>query len=307
MSIKRSDSGTKNLPIDIFGYGVASVYTPVAHRGKGYARHMMRLLHWVLAPESSLPRVFPAEWGDPPPRVSAVGDASFSVLFSYVGEGLYRQAGTLPNKEDGWVVASPVSTIWDVVESSKLVFSSEARPHLRWKWLDEELVRGIWVKDATILKEELSLSSASHTTNFTFLPDRGVADFQLVRLRFLWSKMNPQPVYWGVCLQPGNDDTNDASTFATWTLDVQPPASNALIITRLRTQPADFEDLFLQIISFAERHDVGKIEVWNLPSNLRDVGHRLGGKTFSRDGSLPCFKWYGDERHEEVLWLNNER
>jgi len=268
---------------------------------------MMRLLHWVLAPESFLPKVFPAEWGDPPPRVSLVGDASFSVLFSDIGEEFYRQTGTLPNQEDGWVIADPVSTTWDVAESYKLVLPAGARPHhLRWKWLDEDLVRDIWDKDATIMKEEFSSSSPNATT-FTFLPDRGVAEFQYCRLRFVWSKMNPQPVYWGVCLKGGRDDASDASTFATWTLDVRPPASNALIITRIRAQPADFEELFLHIISFATQHSVEIIEVWNLPSNLRDIGHRLGGKTFSRDEYLPLVKWYGRERHEELSWLNNER
>lgn len=292
--------------MDILGYGVASVYTPVANRGKGYARHMMRLLHWVLAPESSLPKVlFPAEWGDPPPRVSAVGDASFAVLFSDIGEEFYRQTGALPNKADGWIVVDPVSTTWNVAESYKLIFSAETRPlHLQWKWLDEELIRDIWDKDAIIIKEEFSLSS-THTTNFTFLPDRGVAEFQCNQLRFGWCKMNPQPVYWGICSQSEKDDL-DASTFATWTLDVHPP-SNVLIITRIRTQPTNFEELFGQILFFAKQHSVEMIEVWNPPLNLRDIGHRLGGKTSCRDEHLPSLKWYGEERYEELSWLNNEK
>lgn len=267
----------------------------------------MRLLHWVLAPESSLPRVFPVEWGDPPPRVSAVGDASFSVLYSDIGQGFYGQTDTLPDQKGGWTVADPISTTWDVLESYKLVSSAEIETYLRWKWLDDELVRDIWDKDATIMREEFSSSSSSHTTHFTFLPDRGVAEFQYDQLRFAWSKMNPPPVYWGVCpRRRRKDHTNDASTFATWTLDVRPP-SNALIITRIRAQPVDFEGLFLQIVSYAKQHSVETIEVWNLPSNLRDIGHRLGGKTFPREEHLPSFKWYGREQHEELLWLNNEK
>lgn len=307
LRIKRSDSGTRSSPVDVSGYAVASVYTPVANRGKGYARHMMRLLHWVLAPESSLPKVFPAEWGDPPPRVSAVGDAAFSVLFSDIKEKFYRQTGTLPNKEDGWLIADPISTTWDVAESYKLIFSAETRPLLQWKWLDEELARDIWDKDATIMKEEFSSSSTSHTTNFTFLPNRGVAEFQCLRYQFIWSKMNPQPAYWGVCTKVGNDDISDASNFATWTLDVRPPTLNVLTITRLRVQPTRFEELFLQIVSFAKQHSVETIEVWNLPLYLRDISHRLGGKTFFRDEHLPCVKWYGEEHPEEISWLNNER
>ncbi|KIO34682.1 hypothetical protein M407DRAFT_240508 [Tulasnella calospora MUT 4182] len=50
--IVKHDSGVKETA----GYGIASVFTRPDFRGKGYGSHMMRLLHWVLAPHELLPR-----------------------------------------------------------------------------------------------------------------------------------------------------------------------------------------------------------------------------------------------------------
>ncbi|OBZ77486.1 hypothetical protein A0H81_02372 [Grifola frondosa] len=82
---------------EVTGYGIASVFTLPSNRGKGYARHMMCLLHWVLAPRSVLPFEFPATWGAPPDREIAarrgMGVAQFSVLYSDVGPDFYRACG----------------------------------------------------------------------------------------------------------------------------------------------------------------------------------------------------------------------
>ncbi|KAF8159770.1 hypothetical protein B0H34DRAFT_417317 [Crassisporium funariophilum] len=303
LAVRKSSSDQGDLPEVVPCYAVASVYTPPTNRGKGYARHMMRLLHWVLAPETSLPKEFPAEWGLPPPRVSSAGDAVFSVLYSDVGKDFYRVCSTLPAEENGWVVTNPISTTWEVVEIDKLS-PTESKEFVRqWSWLDEGLVYEMWNKDAEMIKQELSLSSLP-TPRFTFLPHKGVAEFQHRRLQFFWSKMDPRPTYWGVS---SIDATKDASTFATWTLDVRPPTSNKLIITRLRASPEDFESLMTQVMTFAKRHFVEMIEVWNLRSDLKDIAHRLGGKSFARDEHLPSFKSYGGEKPEDITWMYNEK
>ena len=101
-------------PEEVFGYGIASVYTPPQNRGKGYARHMMSLLHWVLAPYSSLPP-FQEKWGSLPPSVASCGNASFSTLYSDIGPEFYRNCG--PDEgSDGWVVREPVERTWIVPE-----------------------------------------------------------------------------------------------------------------------------------------------------------------------------------------------
>ncbi|KAF8972632.1 hypothetical protein BDZ97DRAFT_1901166 [Flammula alnicola] len=293
---RKSKSGN-SVPEDVNCYAIASVFTPAANRGKGYARHMMRLLHWLIAPREYLPKEFPIEWGSPPVRPSYISDGAFSVLYSDVGENFYRLCGPAPDK-DGWLVTSPITTTWDVVKSHELLSTAEREEKLAWKWLDESLVNEVWKADAALMKEEMSQISPSHTVECTFLPTKGVADFQHHRLQQFWGKMSPKPIHWGVYSNSTSrsEGSLDASTFASWTLDVRPSEMNKMIITRLRVQPKDFEELLFKVIDFAKQHSVEIVEVWNLDPN-----------TFSRDEHLPSFKWYGEGGPQHVAWIYNER
>lgn len=89
---------------DVQCYGIASVFTHIQERGKGYAKHMMRLLHWAIAPHALLPP-FPEVWGAPP---NSVGNARFSVLYSDVGENFYLQCSPGDDRDKGWVVRGAI-------------------------------------------------------------------------------------------------------------------------------------------------------------------------------------------------------
>ncbi|KAI0764876.1 hypothetical protein C8Q74DRAFT_1318431 [Fomes fomentarius] len=125
-----TDPISANVDVEeVTAYGIASVFTPARNRKKGYARHMMRLLHWVLAPRSALqgpPNIssstrsstaltFPAEWGTPPDialSLESLGNAHFSVLYSDVGREFYRSCGTDAVSRNGWVVTGATETSW---------------------------------------------------------------------------------------------------------------------------------------------------------------------------------------------------
>jgi hypothetical protein len=108
---KAACEGWKNVYLGArSSYAVASVYTPSRYRERGYAKHLMRLLHFVIADPSLLPP-FPIEdWGVPPvipPNANLpYRKAVASGLYSDVGSNFYRFCGPGmgPNATDkrGW-------------------------------------------------------------------------------------------------------------------------------------------------------------------------------------------------------------
>jgi hypothetical protein len=87
---------------DVVTYNVGLVFTPPQRRKKGYAKHMMRLMHYVVAPLGVLPP-FPQEWGRLPEE--RFGDATFSTLYSDVGDAFYARC-TKGLTAPGWVAST---------------------------------------------------------------------------------------------------------------------------------------------------------------------------------------------------------
>ncbi|KAG6891603.1 hypothetical protein C0992_002642 [Termitomyces sp. T32_za158] len=284
----RSESDAK--PKEAICYGIASVFTPVCFRGKGYASHMMRLLHWVLAEASLLPAVFPSEWGSPPDRVAHAGDGIFSALWSDVGAEFYGRCGPTKHSE-GWVVRSPCSTTWDVKQWKSNTDTAG------WIFLDEACAIKLWEDDAKNIAR--TLSSTDHfKVSFTYLPHKGVAAFQHWRIIDLLKRRGYTIQHWGV--------VKDSHTFATWTFELK-TSSKTLLITRLRSASADFEHLLSIVMTVANEHGMESIEVYNLPDHLQSSATHLGGITIVRNEHLSSFKWYGKEDATDVAWQLNER
>ncbi|KAG5643102.1 hypothetical protein DXG03_001566 [Asterophora parasitica] len=292
-------SSLKDSPRNETGYGIASVFTPSSLRGNGYARHMMRLLHWVISDEKFLPKDFPEAWGTPPSRVARAGDGWFSALWSDVGPEFYKRCGPTFDQE-GWVVRDAVSTIWDVPHESPNS-DDEAAPG--WTWLDEAEVLALWEKDADHIASNLNLPD-NFQASFVFLPNKGVAAFQHRRNQHFLDQLVPRNEHWGIKAEPSTSEALP-STFATWTLDARGPGPKTLLITRVGSRPEDFGKLFEQVAKAARRQGMEKIEIYNLPEYLQSV---VGlGMTSPRDEHLSAFKWYGEEKPSQVAWLLNER
>ncbi|PPQ63368.1 hypothetical protein CVT24_005633 [Panaeolus cyanescens] len=305
---RKGDTGIR----DVACYGIASVFTPVENRKKGYAAHMMRLLHWVLGPRSSLPEQFPVQWGAPPERRDSdlVGDAAFSVLYSDIGPNFYRLAGSADNQDDGWVVHSPRSTVLKVddVQAPDAKYSVNED---QWKWLDEDGLAKIWEKDTEIMKSELVKYPLAQGQDIacTFFPRGGVADFQIQRLQEWWKNVNPIPRYWGLQIS-SPDGSPDLSTFAAWTIEYRPPKLNTLLIIRIRASPSTFADLLRCVCEYAKQHSIERVEMWNLEAQLVEIAEGLGAQTFDRNDHLCSLKWYGPYTSDEasrVVWAFNEK
>ncbi|KDQ17759.1 hypothetical protein BOTBODRAFT_582450 [Botryobasidium botryosum FD-172 SS1] len=146
---------------DVTGYGIASVFTPKRFRRRGYASHMMRLLHHVLAPPSSLS--FPvAYWGSPPVIPPGFGSARVSYLYSDVGRKFYASCGPGIEEDGGWIVQSAKSIIWEVDALSRALIvnlgqDSKARMQDRpWRWLDEKALGDVLGLDGVACRDELT-------------------------------------------------------------------------------------------------------------------------------------------------------
>jgi len=280
-------------PEAVTAYGIASVFCAPKDRKKGYASHMMRLIHHVLSP-GSLPPV-PPEWGSAPTSHPSCGKkAQFSVLYSDVGD-FYKHCGPSPNSP-GWCVHSPVSTIWTIEsEGINYVDESNDKPEL----LTEEQCRRVWEIDAQYIRDTFSQLPSSPRARFTFLPNQGVAAFLIRRSAFFLAYSKQFPKYWGISIPH-----KESSVYATWTLDTDPLQ---LVVTRLRATPESFPILVRGLAAAACDHGANTTEVWNLDVGLVGVAASLGGKTGPRKDHLPCMAWYGPEDPGQVEWLFNEK
>lgn len=121
---------------------------------RGYTRHMLRLLHYVIADRGLLPP-FPAKWGAPP--AESLADAHFAVLYSGVGREIYRKC-TRGEDVDGWSPADMVTRVWTVPQAPEA--PGEQGREQGWEWLDAAGVAAIQPEmDRRILRDVASTPS----------------------------------------------------------------------------------------------------------------------------------------------------
>ncbi|EEB89676.1 hypothetical protein MPER_12201 [Moniliophthora perniciosa FA553] len=280
---------------EVICYGIASVFTPPQYRGRGYAKHMMSLLHWVIASDEYLQSLrFPEHWGEPPVRVSSFGNARFSALYSDVG-AFYEKCSPAES-ESGWIIRDPKNTVWNVqVLLDRL--GHTATQDIPSECLNLDNIDTVWEGDIARIREELA--SSPRKPIFSFVPTGGVESYQRMRLEPIWKKEDVRE--WGFIFAGSKSD------FATWTVELRESKPRTLILTRLRTGESSLPTLLYKSAVTASKHDISRIEVWNLDENLESQAESLGGVTFVRDNHLPAFKWYGKEKAENVTWAHNEK
>ncbi|KAH6899564.1 hypothetical protein BKA70DRAFT_1115409 [Coprinopsis sp. MPI-PUGE-AT-0042] len=280
------------------GYAIDSVFTPPDKRGKGYAKHMMRLLHWVIARPNARPSKFPEEWGQPPIKVKGFANASVSVLYSDVGADFYASCGFLPGSQDGWSVAPRAATIWKIGAGSQACRPSQ---RLGKEEVNEEL-NAFWERDSEIIacdlkKYELKGKDAA----FSFTPRNGLGAFHPLRIEQFIDEKGPTPTYYGVALQ----SQDERLAYASWTF--QFPCFTKLIITRLRVPAHLFRELISAIMGHCKQRRVEEIEVWNLSEEFVGQAASMGAVTADMENHLPSVKWYSSRPKERVEWVNNEK
>jgi hypothetical protein len=277
-------------------YGVASVFTPERNRRKGYAQHMMRLLHYVLTDPQNLPPFPIIEWGEPPQIPEGFGNAIASALHSDVGH-FYSACGpstsSVPTQQS-WNVTDPYGTLWDVPSD----IPEDVDEHVEWVDDDKDL-NSLWLEDEAVIHKEFA-NEVKDKTLFSFLPARGVTAFQHRRSMF-YAPAASNGMKWGLRLR-----YTDAKPlqFATWTIDPDHSPPTNLVITRLRSNATSFPKLLHAIFKFASDNRLKTIEVWNLDPQLAGPAMKFGGLTELRSVHLPALAWYGAG---EVEWRHNEK
>jgi len=105
-----------------------------------------------------------------------IGSHSISFQFINLPEVTSYDEG---NGGGAWVVRNPESTVWDLVNELELWVSAPRDDAVKWRWLNKSEVHEVW-EDAASINEEMRLESslAASPKYITFLPNRGVADFQ---------------------------------------------------------------------------------------------------------------------------------
>ncbi|KAI0826526.1 hypothetical protein BC628DRAFT_1373016 [Trametes gibbosa] len=303
----------------VTAYAIASVFTPAEKRGKGYARHMMRILHWIVAKRSTLP-AFPAEWGTAPDIevLHSLGFANghFSVLYSDVGPDFYRQTGPTPGAHDGWTVQGVQTTSKAITPPA--VLHKHAPENMRR--LAEPDVVALYAHDAGWIKDDLArLAGDTDRVLFSFLPDRGVGAFVIHRTMALTGPpgaRHPElpSAQWGIAVLPQGKhtlqdalDVGDPISFVTWTLDLSAGAPRTLVVARLRADEHTLVPILHELMTVAREEKVERVDIWCLPSGLRAIAEEHGWTTMEREDHLSSVMWYGEDRPDEVVWVNNEK
>jgi len=269
---------------------------------KGYATHLMRLLHFVLANPSLLPP-FPIDsWGAPPviPLNSnfPYGKGIASALYSDVGSNFYRLCGPgigEVGKDKAWIEHDPIGTIWPVGAGEELTEEIE--------WISASELATIWDLDAAMIKKQIHTAIDTRTTFFSFLPNNGVAQFLFERNKHMIPKDNDTELMWGAKIM-ADLDGSQCPHFATWALDPGRSGPSTLIITRLRASPSTLGKLLGATMKVARGLALDQVEVWNLGPELKAVAKELGGKTGVREDHLPALAWY---RGGDIVWRFNEK
>ncbi|KAI1798122.1 hypothetical protein LXA43DRAFT_9929 [Ganoderma leucocontextum] len=334
--VARREAGSTTSEVqDVTAYGVASVFTPSKNRKKGYARHMMRLLHWVLAPRSALPPTFPKEWGAPPDekliQFAGVANAQFSVLYSDIGSEFYRSCGLDATSRNGWYVTGAKETSWTLdpeADPPSPPRSDGAPSNYNLKHLKEEEVFALYDYDAHWMRDDFTrpsatdanVSQAPEPPRFTFLPHKGVGAFVISRTVQFTPDLQPfMPTSrWGVAILPqsvssltdalaslGRGSESRGLSFISWTFEGR--KAKTVVVTRLRADEHTFPILLEEIKAVAREDNARKIEFWYLHPQLRCIAEAKGWKTVAREDHLSAVKWYGDESEEDLEWLYNEK
>ncbi|EIW68609.1 hypothetical protein TREMEDRAFT_31623 [Tremella mesenterica DSM 1558] len=181
-------------------YGMTCVVTPAQHQRKGYATHLLRLMHYILASPLHLP-TFPSEWGSPPSPIPIELKEYFppawgTFLSSEIGPDFYYRCLVGIDRR-GWEAKEvwQEEVEWEILSSSRLSIPSDPSKS------SPILARSESIYHAALPNpSEQRVQATSSTNKAVFCPDpasKGILTFASVRGAYgpqpAWRKF-PQPL-----------------------------------------------------------------------------------------------------------------
>ncbi|KAG8743719.1 hypothetical protein FRC11_013756 [Ceratobasidium sp. 423] len=276
-------------PVSSFGHAISGVLVPPEHRGKGYAKRFMSLMHSVLAPHR-----YPN-----PLKAPTVADhpSTASVLYSIVGD--YYSRCVPATGESGWTLQKSLITSWPVSN----IQTPPGQGTLPIEFLSEDDVKTtLDADDSNIPTDLLELQKKDPTKTYFAVVPSALANAYSLTLSKLASGGSSNPS-WGAKIPGGKD-------FMTWVFSGR--SSPKLVATRLRATTDSFPVLFNAALQVARDAGCESIGVWNVPEHLKDIAKETGGETTERVDDLSAFKWYGQQpdlktSNVGIVWALDER
>lgn len=261
---------------------------------------MMRLLHEVVGSQE-LPEGLT--------RPDDFKPAPFSVLYSGVGPKFYATCAPYSQPEGhgedytvGWVLRDATSSVYTIPGETDRPPGSEF-PH-GWRWVRPDGMAALWEDEKAFIVTTLnSQPKDAHRVAFSILPSGGVEEYQRAMVSCLYAAVNPP-------LEVSAAVSEDGHTVVAWTLSGAKGfrGPKGLLVTRLRAASEEGgRTALLGVIAVAAKHGLKEVEIWNVPEGLKGVATELGFEHKQRTSNLPSVKWYGPEKPDEVVWLDNQR
>ncbi|KAL6886380.1 hypothetical protein HDV57DRAFT_388200 [Trichoderma longibrachiatum] len=293
-ALVRDPSSSDGAPRDVWAYGVASVFTNKAFRGRGYAGKMMELLRGYMAGQHR-------ETGEP----------AFSVLFSDIGKTFYAK--------HGWIPLENTQIEYRVRENPPEVDTAS-----NVMLLGEERIAELAESDEELLRKEMAKPNSEDPAKIrvAVIPDLDALQWHFYREAFICNaSFGRKPSVHGALY------TSPSTGSRVWAWfernhygGPEKPEKNLLSFLRFVIEDENIPDEELSeavvgIFRAAEKEakdwKCSKVEIWNPNARVRKAAEAAAEfqTTFvvREDKNLASLNWFGEGSAEDLDWVANER
>lgn len=251
-------------------YAIASVYTPKAHRKKGYAKIMMEMIKIMVAED---------------PKCLA------STLYSDIGPVYYHQVG------------------WTLHKSESLFLSVSDEFHFPQQAEFEDLFIQARQLDSIFLEDKKSVIDTIRRNSigiqFASFPSNDSVEWFFVRGVFYAKAFNKlTPERCGVAMK--SDSNSTRRPFVVWMHDFN---ESYLMVLKIRFEtPQDALFLLKACSDEARRFGLSKVHIWSPCHVLKRLADEFDAISIvQRESSLSSLFLLNSNLESSVEWLNNEK